>query len=111
MSGEFRAFGQELRKLIEDGVRRHAPGIERYHVKSLKPLTLESFSSDDKLVDGEDGFDVTRNIRVHAKVGHTVVVSTDAEGDKIAHGLIIPKADEEEEEAKEKEEAEKGGGG
>lgn len=95
MSGEFRAFAEEVRRAVRDGAARHAPPVERYRVKSLKPLTLEAFGSDRKLVDGEDGFDVVRSIRLHAKVGHTVVVSTDSGGDAIAHGLIVP-ADEDE---------------
>lgn len=92
---EFREFADEVRRIIREGAARHSPPIERYRVVSRKPLTLEAFSSDQRLVDGEDGFDLTRSIRLHAKVGHTVVVSTDADGDKVAHGLIVPEDEDE----------------
>lgn len=92
---EFREFADEVRRIVREGTARHSPPPERYRVANLKPLTLESFHSDDQLVDGDDGFDVTRSIRKHAKVGHTVVVSIDRGGDKIGHGLIVP-ADEDE---------------
>ncbi|HXI94911.1 MAG TPA: hypothetical protein VNG04_02190 [Candidatus Acidoferrum sp.] len=95
MSGAFREFAEEVRRLVREAIERHAPPIERYRVVGRKPLTLEAFGSDQRLVDGEDGFDLTRSIRAHAKVGHTVVVSIDREGDKIAHGLVVA-ADEDE---------------
>jgi hypothetical protein len=95
VSGEFRAFADEMRKVARSVAERHSPPIERFSVVSLKPLTLEAFGSDNQLVDGEPGFDVTRSIRLHAKVGHTVVVSADPKGDRVAHGLIVP-ADEDE---------------
>ena len=96
MSGAFREFAEEVRRLVREGIERHAPPIERYRVVGRKPLTLEAFGSDQRLVDGEDGFDVTRSIRLHAKTGHTVIVSTDAAGDKIAHGLVVAADDDEE---------------
>jgi hypothetical protein len=97
LSGELRAFADEVRRIVREGAARHSPSVERYQVIARKPLTLEAMGSDKRLVDGEDGFDIAHSVKTHARVKDTVFVDTDEHGDKIARGVLLPSGKEDEE--------------
>lgn len=85
---EFRDFAAMVRRIARDVVMRTAPPPEHYKVIRKKPLTLEAFGSDLRLIDGEDGFSVPRGIRQHAKVDESILVGTDVHGDKFIIGQV-----------------------
>lgn len=90
MSGEYRQLADTVRKIATKVVERTSPPVERYRVAKRKPLTLEAFGSEDRLIDGQDDFDVHRQIRIRARVDDTVTVHTDRHGDKVVSGLVHP---------------------
>lgn len=86
-----RQLASSVRKIArEESLRAHPPAA-RYRVAKIKPLlVLESLGSDDRLVEGEDGFDVGKMVKKEADVGETVIVATDEHGDKMAVEVLEP---------------------
>lgn len=87
MSAVNATFADAIRRVVRAEIANAAPRVERWRVVRKKPLTLEAFGSELRLVDGEDDFDVGRDVRHHAKVGDTVTVLADIHGDYTVVGL------------------------
>lgn len=96
MSGIYRDLAHEVRTTARQEALRAAPPPARYRVVRKKPFTLEAYGSEDRVVDGDDGFDAAA-IRTRAKVDDTVLVFTDEHGDRVALALLRSAGEEEEE--------------
>lgn len=79
----------EVRRIIREEARNASPPLEKFVVRRVNPLKLESFTSDRILEEGEDDFFVSKGARKKLKAGDVAYVATEADGDYVmlASGL------------------------
>lgn len=83
MPGGLLEAAEHVRKIAEDAARRASPPAERFVILRKKPLLLESVSSDLKLSEEDDDFEIGKGLRKHLKVDDHVLVATDRDGDRV----------------------------
>jgi hypothetical protein len=87
MNRELVEAADEVRKIARDEARRASPPVERFRVRRVKPLRLESFRSDALLDEEDDDVIVQRGIRAQLKAGDTALVATERDGDRVVIGV------------------------
>lgn len=77
-----------IRKIARREAADNGAGAERFLVKQVDPLKMESFHEDVTLKEDDDGIDFLHGLAADAQVGDTILVVTDRNGERVAVGRI-----------------------
>lgn len=107
MSG-VREAASAIRRRAHREARNASPPPERFTVKKKSPLLLESYGSGLTLSANDDDFEIARGLLRRLKVGDSVWVATDRDGDRVvlAGGTGVAGGGKKAAEAEAKEDAE-----
>jgi len=86
-TGESR-FVRLVRSVARQEARNVSPPVRKFLVVKLAPFTVEALGSSLRLVETDEDFDVERATKKEAEVGDVCLVSTDENGEQVAHGLV-----------------------
>lgn len=81
-------FVRLVRSVARQEARSVSPPVRKFIVVRLKPFTVEALGSSLRLVETDEDFDVGRAVKKEAELGDVCLVSTDENGDQVAHGLV-----------------------